>query len=246
MDLRFLKKIRVVISLLFILAISIVFLDLSSTLQPTFSQYPLYLQFIPSFLKFISIGSIAAVGFIIVIVLTLLFGRVYCSSICPLGILQDIITYVRNKFKPISFLYSKPFTKTRYSFLLIAVITFLLGSVVGLNLLDPYSNFGRILNNIARPIALAINNSTAFTLESLNIYMLNPVTFKGITLFSLLFSIAVFALILWLSIRYGRLYCNTVCPVGTLLGLLSKVSFFKIGIIETNCIKCGDCEIACK
>jgi len=163
-----------------------------------------------------------------------------------LGILQDIITYVRNKFKPISFLYSNPWTKTRYSFLLIAVITFLLGSVVGLNLLDPYSNFGRILNNIVRPIALAINNSAAFTLESLNIYILAPVAFKGITLFSLMFSIAIFALILWLSIKYGRLYCNTVCPVGTLLGLISKISLFKIGIIEDNCIKCGDCEIACK
>ena len=246
MDLRFLKQIRVAISLVFLLAVSIVFLDLSYTLQPSFSEYPLYLQFIPSLLKFISIGSIASVGFIVVIVLTLLFGRVYCSTICPLGILQDIITFVRNKIKPIRFLYSNPFTKTRYVVLFLAVVTFLLGTVVGLNLLDPYSNFGRILNNIARPIAQGINNSTVFILESLNIYTLAPVEFKGITLFSLLFSIGVFGLIFWLSARYGRLYCNTICPVGTLLGLLSKVSFFKIGIIETNCIKCGDCEIACK
>ena len=52
--------------------------------------------------------------------------------------------------------------------------------------------------------------------------------------------------IIWLSYSYGRLYCNSICPVGTLLGLLSKVSFFKIGIIESNCIACGECETVCK
>ncbi len=246
MDLKYLKKIRVVISLFFLLAVSILFLDLSFSIQSTFSEYPLYLQFIPSLLKFISVSTIAGFGFIIVIILTLLFGRVYCSSICPLGILQDVITYIRNKIKPIQFLYSKSLTKTRYAFLFLSVISFLLGSVFALNLLDPYSNFGRILNNIVRPIAIAINNSVVFILESFNIYTLTPIEFKGIVLFPLFFSIAIFSLIIWLSFKYGRLYCNSICPVGTLLGLLAKISFFKIGIIEDNCIKCGDCEIACK
>lgn len=246
MDLQILKKIRVFISLIFILTISILFLDISFTLQTSFSQYPIYLQFIPSLLKFLSIGSIATVGFIIVITLTLLFGRVYCSSICPLGILQDIISFFRNKLKPFKFLFTNPFTKTRYVFLIIAIVTFLFGSVIGLNLLDPYSNYGRILNNIARPLTIGLNNSIVYFLESLNIYSLTPLEFKGITLFSLFFSLSVFALVLLFSSKYGRLYCNTICPVGTLLGLISKISFFKIGIIEDNCIKCGDCEIVCK
>jgi NAD-dependent dihydropyrimidine dehydrogenase PreA subunit len=53
-------------------------------------------------------------------------------------------------------------------------------------------------------------------------------------------------LIIWLSVKYSRLYCNTICPVGTFLGYLSKISIFKIGIIESNCIKCGVCEVVCK
>lgn len=246
MDLRILKKIRVVISLIFILSVSILFLDLSFSIQDSFSQYPIYLQFIPSLLKFFSIGSLTAVGFIAVIVLTILFGRVYCSTICPLGILQDIVTYISNKFKTVNFLYNRPFTKTRYFFLGLAFIPFLLGSVVGLNLLDPYSNYGRILTNIIRPFAMGINNLAVYVLESVNIYSVTPLEYKGLTLFAVLFSFSIFALIIFLSKNYGRLYCNTVCPVGTLLGLLSKISIFKIGIIESNCIKCGECEVSCK
>jgi len=136
MELIFLKKIRVIISILFILAISIIFLDISFSIQTTFSKYPLYLQFIPSLLKFLSVFSLATIGFIVIIILTLLFGRVYCSSICPLGILQDIILFVKNKFAPNKYLYTKPLNKTRYLFLIIAIITLLLGTSFGLNLLS--------------------------------------------------------------------------------------------------------------
>ena len=97
MDLRFLKKIRVIISLIFILAISILYFDLSFSIQSSFADYPLFLQFIPSLLSFISAAAIAGTGFIFVIIITLLFGRVYCSTVCPLGILQDVITFLRKK-----------------------------------------------------------------------------------------------------------------------------------------------------
>lgn len=53
-------------------------------------------------------------------------------------------------------------------------------------------------------------------------------------------------MVLWLSYKYGRLFCNTVCPVGTFLGLLSKLSLLKIKIDEENCISCNLCERVCK
>ena len=246
MDLRFLKKIRVIISVTFILAITFIFLDISFTIQPSFSEYPLYLQFIPSLLKFLTLGSITAIGFFVVILLTLLFGRVYCSTICPLGILQDIISFVKNKFKKSYSYFTNPFTKTRYFFFAISVVSLGSGTVIGLNLLDPYSNFGRIVNNIFRPITITINNLVVLLLEAMDFYILNPFELKSINVFSSVFSVVIFVLIFWLSVRHGRLYCNTICPVGTFLGLISKISFFKIGIIESNCIKCGDCEIVCK
>jgi ferredoxin len=246
MDLQFLKKVRVAISIIFVLSITILYFDLSFSIQSSFSEYPLFLQFIPSLLSFISIGTIAGIGFIIVLFITLLFGRVYCSTVCPLGVFQDFIIFIRNKIRKINFSISKPFKKTRYLILGITVLLFLFGTSLGLNLLDPYSNFGRIISNIFRPIIIGINNIISFFFESLNQYLVSPVEFKGISIFSLLFSISIFILVIWLSYNYGRLYCNSICPVGTFLGLVSKVSFFKIGIIESNCIECGDCETVCK
>lgn len=246
MDLRFLKTFRVIISLLFFFAVSILFFDLSFSIQQSFSDYPLFLQFIPSLLKFISISSIAGIGFLIVLALTLLFGRVYCSTICPLGIFQDIVTFFRKKKSKLFYSLSRPFTKTRYFILAIVTLLFVIGSSIGLNLLDPYSNFGRILTNVFRPIFIIINNIISSILELFNSYAVSPLEFIGINLFSLLFSALVFVIVTWMSYSYGRLFCNSICPVGTLLGLVSKISFFKIGIIESNCIECGDCETVCK
>jgi ferredoxin len=246
MDLRFLKQARVVVSLIFILAITLLYFDLSFSIQASFAEYPLYLQFIPSLLSFISTGVIAGTGFILIIILTLLFGRVYCSTVCPLGILQDIITFISKKRNRANFSLTKPFTKTRYIVLGITILLFLFGLSIGLNLLDPYSSFGRISSNLFRPILIIVNNVISFLLESLNLYWVSPMEFKGINTFPFLFSFSFLILILWLSYKYGRLYCNSICPVGTFLGFISKFSLFKIGIIESNCIECGDCETVCK
>ncbi|MCB9249510.1 MAG: 4Fe-4S binding protein [Ignavibacteriales bacterium] len=112
------------ISLVFILSISLLFIDLTFSIQSSFSEYPLFLQFIPSLLSFISIGTVAGLGFLFVILLTLLFGRVYCSTICPFGILQDLITFLRKKIKRINFFFTKPFTKTRYFILSVTILLF--------------------------------------------------------------------------------------------------------------------------
>ncbi|MCB9207028.1 MAG: 4Fe-4S binding protein [Ignavibacteriales bacterium] len=246
MDLQFLKKIRVIISLIFFISVSVLYFDLSFSIQSWFADYPLFLQFIPSFLKLISVGFLAGLGFFIVLILTILFGRVYCSTICPLGIFQDIILFIRRKIKRINFDLTSPWNKTRYTILTITILLFLLGISLGLNLLDPYSNYGRIVNNIFRPTAIGVNNLSASILESLGIYFISPMEFVGVKLFSFIFSLSILILVAWMSVKNGRLFCNSICPVGTFLGLISKFSIFKIGIIESNCIKCGDCETVCK
>ena len=60
----------------------------------------LFLQFVPSVIRFITIPALAAIGFIAILVLTALFGRVYCSAICPLGILQDVFARISKKIAP--------------------------------------------------------------------------------------------------------------------------------------------------
>jgi ferredoxin-type protein NapF len=61
-----------------------------------------------------------------------------------------------------------------------------------------------------------------------------------------LFSFISFLIILFLSLIKGRLYCNTICPVGTLLGYISKYSILKISIDQVQCTSCSLCEKVCK
>jgi len=247
MNLAHLKKIRIGVSLLFFLLFGIVYLDLSGNISPKLSPVIVYLQFIPSVLKFLSLLSISALGFLVVIVLTLLFGRVYCSSICPMGTLQDIISYFSKAInKKRSFRKTGEFRILRYSILAITIIIFLSGSMILLNLLDPFSNSGKIFTNLIRPILIQINNLTAYALTRLNIYWLYPVEVRGFSLTAIGISLFIIGSIGIMAFTKGRLFCNTICPVGTLLGLISRYSVFKIGIDKNSCISCNLCEKVCK
>ncbi|MDP1994877.1 MAG: 4Fe-4S binding protein, partial [Ignavibacteria bacterium] len=134
MNATVLKKIRIAVSLLFFLFTISLFLDYRNILPPSVYSKVLFLQFIPSFIKFISIAGLGAIGFIVILLLTLFSGRVYCSSICPLGTFQDIITFsskkLKNKKERREFLkYEKEKSWWRYSFFALAVIPFLGGTI---------------------------------------------------------------------------------------------------------------------
>jgi ferredoxin len=113
-------------------------------------------------------------------------------------------------------------------------------------LLDPYSSFGRISTHLFKPVIVWLNNSVSHTLTHFNNYSLFPYDSKGIMITGIISAVVILALAGGLSVKRGRLYCNTVCPVGTLLGLLSKYSLFKIVIDKDNCVSCGECEWYCK
>src|ERR1035437_6634628 len=247
MNLAHLRKIRIGVSLLFFILFTVIYLDLSGLSVQKLSNYVTYLQFIPSILKFLSIISISATGFIIVIALTFLFGRIYCSSICPMGTLQDIISFISRKLnKKKYFRLKKRYKILRYSLLAGAVIALFSGSVILINLLDPFSNTGKIFTNLFRSILILANNFAAFTLGKLNVYWLYPVEVRGFSYAAIGFSFIVLATVGIMSFMKGRLFCNTICPVGTLLGLVSKYSLFKISIDRENCISCNLCERVCK
>jgi ferredoxin len=247
MNLAHLKKIRIGVSLLIFILFTIIYLDLSGLAVQKLTNYVTYLQFIPSILKFFSIISIAAIGFIVVTAFTFLFGRVYCSSICPMGTLQDIIFFISKKLnKKKYFNLKKGYKVLRYTVLTGAVVSFFSGSLILINFLDPFSNTGKIFTNIFRPVLILVNNFAAFTLGKLNIYSLYPVEIRGLSYAAIGFSLIVLGTIGFMSYTRGRLFCNTICPVGTLLGLFSNYSLFKISIDRDNCISCNLCEKVCK
>jgi ferredoxin len=164
-----------------------------------------------------------------------------------MGTLQDIFSFISKKLrKKRYYKLLKPSNWLRYSFLSLAVIFFLFGSLFVINLLDPYSNFGRIYTQLFKPLLLYVYNLAAIGLEKVNIYSINPVEIRDSNHFIMLFPSAFLILVFVLSFFSGRLFCNTVCPVGSLLGLLSRYSLFKIKIDEKNCIGCNLCERNCK
>jgi ferredoxin len=246
MKLKTLKKIRVIVSLAFFLAMGLIFLDITFSIPAIVYDAVVYFQFVPSLLKFLTVATLSASGFIIVIGLTLFFGRVYCSFLCPLGVLQDVLTCTRKTIRGIRFTYHKPHTVTRTAILTVVILAIMSGSIIGLTVLDPYSNFGRIVTQIVRPIVIGMNNTLAFALAKVNLYAVDPVEFKGLALFPFLFGVGIFGVVFWMSQQHGRLYCNTICPVGTLLGFLSRYSFLKIRFKAARCIRCKACEYVCK
>lgn len=247
MNFRILKKARVVISLVFFLLISFIFIDFTNALSGKLIQGILYLQFLPSLLNFIGLAALAATGFIIIILLNLLFGRIYCSTFCPLGTFQDIIIWLKKPFtKKKKFRYQRSFYFLQYGLLAVSVLLLLLGLITPLLFLDPYSNYGRIAANLFRPVYLLLNNLGAVTLETMEVYTLYKVE-PGVThWFSVAFSASFFFLVFWLSVKYARLFCNSLCPVGAFLGLLSRFSLFKIRLDKTLCTSCGKCSAVCK
>lgn len=243
-----LRRTRIVLSILFFVPLTFVLIDFSGSSKPGVVNNITYFQFVPSLLKSLTIFSLVATGFILVSVLTLLFGRVYCSAVCPLGFLQDAINFISKKIKrkkkKFSFLPEQKIL--RWIFLALPVLMFVFGLALGINLLDPYSIYGKIAANFFRPIIIGANNISASILESLQIYSVYPYDIKIFNAVPFIVTLIFFLLVGYLSFTKGRLYCNTVCPVGTLLGFLSRFSFFKIAIDKTECSQCGICARNCK
>lgn len=240
---KYLKYIRRTLALLFFLPIVLFFIDFTGKL-PTQLHQLLSIQWIPALL------SLNLVVVLVLVVLSLLFGRIYCSTICPLGVYQDISSrkgrFFKKKSKKVRFNYAKPKNILRYSILAVTVIAFVAGSSSLVLLLDPYSTFGRITSQLFRPLAIWINNSLAYLLSEMGnytLYKVEQVSFVGLAFgLSALFFVVV-TIMSWLN---GRLYCNTICPVGTSLGLLSKISIFHISMDDSACNSCGACAKQCK
>ncbi len=243
-----LRKIRIILSFVFFIPTTILLVDFTENIPASLTKYILYFQFVPSLLKAFVAFTIFSTGFILILLITSLAGRIYCSTICPLGFLQDIVNFIARKIKKRKrrFEYLKEQKILRWTLLAISVITLLMGFSIGLNLLDPYSIYGRFAGNFFRPAIIGFNNLISSVLVNLKIYSLYTYEIKSFNIAPFFITLLFFILVIYLSFKKGRLYCNTVCPVGTLLGLVSRFSFYKIIIKDEECLSCGLCERDCK
>ena len=247
MSLAALKKVRVALSLLFFVFTALVFLDFRSIMSSGVVRVILFLQFTPSLVSLFALTTVAATGCIAVLLLSLLFGRVYCSTICPLGTLQDIVSFISRKLRTKRYHEQlEPHAAIHFAFLIVATLPLAVGSIFAVNLLDPFSNFGRITHSIFRPMIILANNALSAVLELFKNYTLYPVELAGVTLISVVLPLLFLILIVWMSFQHGRLYCNSICPVGALLRLVSQHSMFRIAIDPDHCKSCQLCQRVCK
>jgi len=242
-----LKVLRIAVSLLFFSLFIMFYFSVFSGMAMA-AELLGATQLIPAFIKFAAGGFIAAgAGVLVVLALTFVFGRVYCSFICPFGVLQDIFIFFRYKFaKRRVFRLQKNKKVLRYTVAAVVIIAALAGIMVPLNLTEPFSNFGRITAEVIKPAAAFINNTIAGALENFRIYAVKRTAMHIPDPAAAIYTVLFLILIFFLALGKGRMYCNTVCPAGALLGLAAKVSLFKIRPRQENCVSCGMCAGVCK
>lgn len=152
--------------------------------------------------------GLSVVLFLLIIFLTLIFGRIYCAVLCPLGFYQEILTFL---FKP--FCKNRKFQISKhhafaYFFAAILFGSLFGGTVILLRMADPYAVFGNALSGACFGLGFLI-------------FLAVLVFFKK------------------------RFFCSNICPVGAVLGLISRFSLFQIRIHADKCKMCTLCAKSC-
>lgn len=153
-----------------------------------------------------------------VIVVTLLIGRFYCAVVCPMGIFQDLFVWAHKLFfgKKHPYRYRKPQNWLRYTVLVLFVLAMLVGMNSIAVLIAPYSAYARMVTGLHA---------------------------SGLVQWVAIVTLIVIGL---LSFTMGRIWCNTLCPVGSLLSLVSRYRILGIRINADKCGGCRKCERGCK
>ncbi len=204
-------------------------------------------QLVPALVRTITQpAALFIAGLIFIVLITLFFGRIYCSFLCPLGTIQDLLIWGSKRIGLKSKQsFSNPYNGLRYTILALVVAAAAIGVLSPAGLLDPCSLTGRIFTYFLQPLIIQIYNLGILILKPFDIYFYPkqtafiPLSAWAVTAFFVL-------LILYMCARHGRLYCNTICPAGALLGLISRISFFQFTLNKKACSECLQCENVCK
>ena len=236
-----LRKIRLTLAIVFFACITLLFLDFTGTVH-AWLGWMARIQFLPSVLA-LNVGVV-----VFLVVLTLVFGRVYCSVICPMGVMQDVISWLggRSKKRRYRFSYSPEKRWLRYGVLAVFVVALVAGIGSLVALLAPYSSYGRIAQNLFAPLYGWGNNVLAYLAERADSYAFYETSVWMKSLPTFLIAAATLVIIAVLAWRGGRTYCNTICPVGTVLSFLSRFSLLRVRIDTEKCNSCSLCSRQCK
>ena len=232
-----LRVTRIIVAIVSMSLLTGLFVDYGMTF-PRIASWLAKVQFLPATMAF-SLGT-----FVVWLIITLCFGRIYCSVACPLGIFQDICARIprMGKFtegkRAYHFLPER--RKPRNVSLFVVVVSIFLGISIITSLLDPYSIYGRFCLDIVWPVwGWCLNLYSSIVGNP-------PVKIAVASALGTVVSVLTMAIVAVLAFRNGRTFCNTVCPVGTTLSYVSRYSVFRFDINTDKCIQCRKCENVCK
>ena len=236
---KFLRIVRVALAALAFVCANLFFFGMAEWAAILFKA-----QLLPALLAFNVVAVIA------VLIVTFLFGRVYCSVVCPMGVFQDVVIGLSRRFHravpPKDRTLPPPPSFLRYVTLALCAALVALGFVSLGALLDGYSLYGRIAAQIFRPVYSVLHNLVAAFLADHGYPVLfrEAVFVRGMCALAVAGTglVGVTAMAWW----RGRLFCNTLCPVGAVLSLVAHRPLVRIRIDSAKCVTCGLCAASCK
>ena len=234
-----LRLVRIVLATVCFMAVTLLLLGAGWRLNIWLS-WAAQIQFLPALMA-LDFAILA-----VLIVLTLLFGRLYCSVVCPLGVMQDIFGWLGRKQQKNRYTHSPEKRWLRYSVLAVFVLCLIIGFAPVTTLLAPYSAYGRIVNALFRPLYDLLGNGMAQLDARYEWYLFSDAELwmRSVTTFVVaLLTLGVLGVLAW---RNGRTYCNTVCPVGTILSFFARFSLLRVPLDKSKCRNCSLCERNCK
>jgi len=163
---------------------------------------------------------------LIIVVGTLLFGRFFCSWVCPLGILNHWLSHFFNRRRPVDdyrINHYRPVYRLKYYILAALLVLAGFGSLQ-IGLFDPIAF-------VTRSFVLSVFPATNYWNNG--VYLRQPAFYGGL-LVALLFLTVLFA-----NRFLTRFWCRVLCPAGALMGVMSGVSLFRI---RRDVEKCTDCQ----
>lgn len=234
-----LKYLRIAIQIVSISLLTLLFLDFTGTVQPIFG-WMAKVQLFPA------IMALNVVVVVILVLLTIVFGRLYCSVICPMGIFQDFFSFIGLKVRRNHFHYKSENKWLRFFVLAVFIVAIVMGFTSLACIIEPYSAFGKMVNNLIQPLFLGVNNKLAAYAEAHDSYQFYAIDNNMASWTMLYVSGGICLLLILLSFFFGRWWCSSICPVGSLLSIVSRFSLFRPFIDTTKCNGCGLCARNCK
>ena len=195
-----------------------------------------------------------------ILVLTMLLGRVFCGFVCPFGTVHHAVGAFKPALKGSRILQANrkvPSQKVKYCLLIVLLVA----AVFGLNaagLMDPIAF-------LFRSLALAVLPGLGTALRSLfeamaasDIKILNLASYAAEVIVSPVFGYnppayqtgwfigLLFLVILFLNRIRPRFWCRTLCPLGALLGIFSRISILNLEKYAEKCTECNLCLKHCQ